>query len=143
MKSGKLFFSFCRSFISRHVPLHMQHYMLCFTFYSLSVLVFSIVFSYKGKVPSSFVCFFFPFLPLYLYKSSKLTEFTNFLYRHKCLFTSSLFVSGHLPPSFIIPFIRVFLYLFKMGHYLIKRSEFWEPVWQGHVWSSIIENLYR
>jgi hypothetical protein len=29
------FFFFNRSFISRHVPLHMQYYMLCFTFYSM------------------------------------------------------------------------------------------------------------
>ena len=60
-----------------------------------------------------------------------------------CLFTSSLFVSGHLPPSFIIQFLRVSLCLFRMGHSLIKCSEFWKPVWQGHVWSSIILNLYR
>ena len=60
-----------------------------------------------------------------------------------CLFTSSLFVSGHLTPSFIIPFLKVSLCLFRMGNSLIKRSEFWEPVWQGLVWSSIIVNLYR
>ena len=84
-----------------------------------------------------------PVILLCLYKSSKLIEFTDFWNRYMCLFTSSLFVSGHLPPSIIIPFLRVSLCLFRMGHSLIKCSEFWGPVWQGHVCSCVILNLYR
>jgi len=77
-----------------------------------------------------FLCFQSSFLTrvkflvlLCLYKSSKLIEFTNFWNRYKCLFTSSLFLSGHLPPSIIIPFLRVSLCLFRMEHSLIKCSE--------------------
>jgi hypothetical protein len=126
---------FWRPVVFGGVPLHMQYYMLCF------------------RIPSTlckFLCFQSSFLTrikilvlLCLYKSSKLIGFTNFWNIYMCLFTSSLFVSGHLPPSIIIPFLRVSLCLFRMGHSLIKCSEFWEPVWQGHVWSSNIVNLYR
>jgi hypothetical protein len=122
----------------------MSHYMCNTTCYVLpftlcKFLCFQSSFLTRVKF-LVLLCSFFLFF--FLYKFSKLIEFTSFLNRHMCLFTSSLFVSDHLPPSFIIPFLRVSLCLFRMGHSLIKFWKFWEPVWQGHVWSSIILNLY-
>jgi hypothetical protein len=86
---------------------------------------------------------FFFFLTLCLYKSSKSIQFTNFWNRYMCFFTSSVFVRGLLTPSFIIPFLRVSLCLFRMGYSVIKCWEFWDHVWEAQVWCSLILNLYR
>jgi hypothetical protein len=59
------------------------------------------------------------------------------------LFASSVFSSVHLPPAFVIPFLRVSLCLFRMVHSLVRCSVLWGTIWQGHVGSSIILNLYR
>jgi hypothetical protein len=36
------------------------------------------------------------------------------------MFASSLFDGGHLPPTFVIPLLRVSLCLFRMVHSLIR-----------------------
>jgi len=92
---------------------------------------------------SLWLSFLFRLETLCLHKTSKLMEFTNFWNSFVYLFTSSLLDGGHLTPAFVIPFLRVSLCLFSIVHSLIRCSVLWEPIWQEHVGSSNILNLWR
>ena len=77
-------FFFFNSFLFRHVPLHMQYYMLSFTLHTrfLWFPSFGRILHIQLFLFCSFISLWLSFLfrlePLCLHKTSKLMEFTNF-----------------------------------------------------------------